>query len=329
MNPAGELYYTDVLELSNKDGISTYEIKNESGTGMLSCYFVAPGLYICYNDIHLSYVEQNYVSKKNILQIHHCAEGRVEYEMQDNTFGYIKPGNIAVYNWKNKPVKSTFPISHYHGLSILLDLDMLIDENDNLFGNFNIDFLSINENFCNKPMLYITEASEEMDHLFSELYAIPEKVKLPYIKLKITELLMMLSNQLMTSPVRKELYYKSSTVEKIKSIAGFLSEDLTMHYSISEISDRFSISQTTLKTTFKGVYGKPIYQYLKELRMTSAAYMLKNTEYSIAEISKKSGYENSSKFTAAFKSVFNSTPTAYRKSGYSFGVLDTALKFKR
>lgn len=330
MNVAKELFSTNAVELSSDEILSKYRIRNDSGTGTLSCYFIAPGIYLCYNDIHLSGFLQTYESNKKILQIHHCFEGRAEYQMSNGVFGYSKPGSIAIYNWKNKPVKLTFPISHYHGISILLDLDILNEKGRNmLFESFNIDFMAINNRFCDSGNFFTMEADEDINHLLSELYYIPEKLKIPYIKLKVIELLLILANQNSETTTEIEQYYKKETVAKVKRIAALLADDLKKHYTISELSRMFNMSQTSLKTAFKGIYGKPIYTYLKECRMLSAAYMLKNTDYSIAKISAMVGYENSSKFTSAFKSVLKATPTAYRRSSENCTGHDTVLKFKK
>ena len=116
--------------------------------------------------------------------------------MSNGVFGYSKPGSIAIYNWKNKPVKLTFPISHYHGISILLDLDILNEKGRNmLFESFNIDFMAINNRFCDSGNFFTMEADEDINHLLSELYYIPEKLKIPYIKLKVMELLLRLASR--------------------------------------------------------------------------------------------------------------------------------------
>ena len=68
-----------------------------------------------------------------------------------------------------------------------------------------------------------------------------------------------------------------------------------------------------LKNIFKGVYGVPIYTYMRIKKMQSAALLLIHTERSVAEIAYEFGYNNTSKFTAAFQKVMGETPSEYRK----------------
>ena len=48
--------------------------------------------------------------------------------------------------------------------------------------------------------------------------------------------------------------------------------------------------------------------------MNAAALMLKDSGNSIMEVAGKVGYENASKFAAAFQSIIGMSPSQYRKS---------------
>ena len=82
---------------------------------------------------------------------------------------------------------------------------------------------------------------------------------------------------------------------------------------IDELSKEYLINPTTLKDTFKGIFGQPIGSYMKEYRIRQAAILLRQTQSTIAEIANKVGYENQSKFATAFRDVLKITPAEYRK----------------
>lgn len=65
--------------------------------------------------------------------------------------------------------------------------------------------------------------------------------------------------------------------------------------------------------TFKGIFGQPIGNYMKEYRIRQAAILLRQTQSTIAEIANKVGYENQSKFATAFRDVLKIPPAEYRK----------------
>ena len=66
---------------------------------------------------------------------------------------------------------------------------------------------------------------------------------------------------------------------------------------------------------FKQQFGASIHEYQTELRMRSALHLLQTTEISIAEIAERTGYHESTNFTAAFKKHFASLPRDMRKDG--------------
>jgi transcriptional regulator GlxA family with amidase domain len=69
----------------------------------------------------------------------------------------------------------------------------------------------------------------------------------------------------------------------------------------------------SLKNYFKGVYGKSVSAYLRDKRMNKAAEYLEKSSRQIADIAFSTGYENASKFSAAFGMVKGESPWEYRR----------------
>lgn len=113
------------------------------------------------------------------------------------------------------------------------------------------------------------------------------------------------------SPVEPQNY--DSNIRTITRIHDFLMENIRTRYTIEALSQKFLINQTTLKTTFKSVYGQPIATYMKERRIQQAKELLLHTDGSIACVAGEVGYENQSKFTQAFKELTGTTPKEFRK----------------
>ena len=102
----------------------------------------------------------------------------------------------------------------------------------------------------------------------------------------------------------------------MKAAHRLLTEDLERHYTIAELSERFSIPATALKECFKSVYGQPVNTYMRSLRMDRAALLLRQEpQASVTEIAGRVGYDSASKFAAAFKDTKGKTPLEYRREG--------------
>ena len=99
----------------------------------------------------------------------------------------------------------------------------------------------------------------------------------------------------------------------IGRIRDYMQEHLDEKLTIARISQKFHLSQTTLKTTFRGVYGQPIHQWLQAQRMEQAAELLQTTSMSVLQIAQDVGYEGVSQFNVVFKKRYGITPGQYRK----------------
>jgi len=102
--------------------------------------------------------------------------------------------------------------------------------------------------------------------------------------------------------------------ELAHAVHGYLALHLDQHVSLAQLVGTFHVSGTTLKKSFREVYGLPLYASFKRMRMESAALCLLDSGDSIQRIAGNFGYENASKFSKAFRDVMGMSPREYRKS---------------
>ncbi len=101
-------------------------------------------------------------------------------------------------------------------------------------------------------------------------------------------------------------------LETVRRVHELLTENLDRRYTIEELSRRFLINPSTLKESFKAVYGKSLAAHIREHRMALACELLRSTRLSIAEVAERVGYESQSKFSAEFKKATGRLPSEYR-----------------
>jgi AraC-like DNA-binding protein len=70
-----------------------------------------------------------------------------------------------------------------------------------------------------------------------------------------------------------------------------------------------AMSPSKLKTSFRDVYGLPIYQYFQKHRMNKAKAMLLSQKYNVREVGIDVGFSNLSNFAKAFKKSFDQLPS--------------------
>lgn len=309
------VYYADIKISKPLDGCTVYELENAEGSGSITSYQVFPGIRLAYNNFHTGKCPNHIFGDKDILEINHCCEGRFECEFSNGLYTYLSAGDLAVNPLVNNQVMhATFPLEHYHGVSIFIDLEAAANMISTVLKDISIDLYALRDKLCAGNRCFIIRAKDSIRHIFSELYTIPDEVKFGYFKLKVLELLLFLSVIDASEQAEDRPYFQKSQVNKIKQIKQLLTQHIDCHFTLEELSRRFNISHTAMNSCFKAVYGMPIYTYIRMYRMQAAAAMLLQTQDSITVIAGNVGYENSSKFASAFKAVMQVSPSAYRKS---------------
>ncbi|MDE6212387.1 MAG: AraC family transcriptional regulator [Lachnospiraceae bacterium] len=271
-------------------------------------------------DIHFPMGEKNaklvkndgFSSKRGIFCIDHCREGRLEYQAAEDACSYVEAGDLKLDRRLSHIGRFEMPLSHYHGAMVSFEVDTACRSLSLEMRDFPVDLKEIQKKFCSGIYPCVIHGDYVTSHIFEELYVVPEKIKRPYFKVKILELLLYLEAlELPKNPVEKPYFYKTQ-VEKTKAVGQFIIRHMDENFTQEELSHRFEIPLTTLKNCFKSVYGQTIGNYLLEYRMNQAAVMLKTRDISVAEISGCVGYDSPSKFAIVFRKVMGMSPTEYR-----------------
>lgn len=99
----------------------------------------------------------------------------------------------------------------------------------------------------------------------------------------------------------------------VRDIHDYLNEHLDQKITIDELALQFHLNTTTLKKTFKKIYGMSIASHVRMHRMEKAGHLLLAGDDSIMSIAAAVGYESQSRFTMVFKNEYGMLPTEYRK----------------
>ncbi len=103
--------------------------------------------------------------------------------------------------------------------------------------------------------------------------------------------------------------HRQTLTEDIKS---YINENLENSISLSDISDEFSYSKSTIKRIFKAETGKSVISYLLDKRLKKAKELLQDHSLSIGEITSRLGFSSVYYFSRFFKERTGQSPTKYR-----------------
>lgn len=299
--------------VAKSDGCSVYQFRNETGEGTITIYEVFPGVTLAYNDFHMNYYDSEYQPGRDVFCIDHCREGRLEYTANNGTYSYVEAGDIKLDRRLTHMKRFEMPLSHYHGIMVAVDMEIAEKSLPEEIKDFPVDLQKLQQKFCGDIYPKVLHEPVSVEHIFGELYQVPEKIKKAYFKIKILELFLYLDAlEIPNAPNEKPYFYKTQ-VEKTKALKKFLAEHIEENYTQEELAKRFDIPITAMKKCFKSIYGMPIGNWLLQYRMNYAAEcLLSNRKISIVELAGLVGYDSSSKFALAFRRVMGMSPTEYR-----------------
>ncbi len=304
---------SNVSMVASEGECRVLRLDDDSGEGFMTMYQVFSGVYLMYNDFHLNSCISKYQNAETVLCIDHCREGRIEHENSIGGRYYMEAGDLRIDKRVHHEGQVHLPLSHYHGMTIGFMQDTAEAAIKKELPFIDVDLKSLGQKLCPDGKEFFLRAYDPMNLLFSQLYHAPKGIKNEYFKLKIAELLLMLSTIEPDAHTVQKQFFPAKQTERIKEIHSLITGGLERSYTVDELSEQFDIPPATLRKIFKAVYGSPIYQYIKSYKMKAAASLLiAERDVTIAQIAQRLGYDNASKFSAAFRDVMGTTPQNYR-----------------
>ena len=288
----------------------------EGNRYITTAYSVFPGIEFAFIDVHGHQIINGEKSEDDhILEITYCRDGRSEFNINDE-FVFLSPGDLMIVKANTVSPVMSFPLKHYHGLTIRIDLDKTPHCLSCFLSDVNVQPKSLAEKFCGGRIGYISRANQAIEHIFSEIYSVSEHIRKGYCKIKTLELMLFLSQLDIDGDELQGRLHSRTQVLLAEKIAKHLYEHMDDRITLEQLSESFHVSVAHIKNTFKSVYDVPVGAYVRTIKMESAAYMLEYTDKTILEIAMEHGYDNGSKFAAAFRSVKGVNPTQYRNEAY-------------
>ena len=101
--------------------------------------------------------------------------------------------------------------------------------------------------------------------------------------------------------------------ERARQMVDFIHARFAEPISSADIAASAAISESECVRCFRGMFGTPPMQYLRQYRILKAAELLTATELTSAEIGGLCGFLDQSYFTRSFRERMGQTPAEYRR----------------
>lgn len=251
------------------------------------------------------------------LIINYCIRGRCELILNDNRHVFLTNGGVSLTE-RFAQKEYLYPGRLYEGFELFIDPETVLSGQPMLREWFDLDLARLREKYCPNGETFIApmqlpDAIPERLGGLNGCKTCPTHRKTAMIDF----LALLLSENTMLSPDRL-VYYTRTQVEIAKRTEEIISADLSRQHTVREFAELFSVSESSVKNYFSGVFGLSISQYMVRRRMQYAAELLVHTHLPVIEVANRVGYLNQSKFSAAFRRMYASTPLEYRRAGKLF-----------
>ncbi len=101
---------------------------------------------------------------------------------------------------------------------------------------------------------------------------------------------------------------------RIQAVVDYLVANPSLNLDTARLCELANMSHTSLRRSFKAHTGKTLNDFIKDLRMMTAARRILVTEERIAAIAYQLGFADPNYFARKFREVFGVSPQQYRKT---------------
>jgi AraC family transcriptional regulator len=282
----------------------------------------------------------NELSNKNKLQLESTCEASHVKEADGQIFKWVlsgrqecavgnrtlsaHPDSFLILNQGSRYIEKIDSIAPVNTFTITFSQPFIADFNNSYECTID-ELLNNNHNEANKPqfleaiypfigdMRYnILHLKEQIDQGVSDELLLNEYLNhclLNYYKIYKKEVL---------ARADKLSFAKHKTrIEVLKRLSiakDYIISNYNKTFSLEDVASAACLSVNHLLRTFKEAYGDSPHQYLTNIRLSRAKYLMRTSKCQINEIVTLVGFECPSSFIRLFKSKFQITPIAYKKN---------------
>ena len=100
--------------------------------------------------------------------------------------------------------------------------------------------------------------------------------------------------------------------DRVQIILNYIHANYSKNITLDDLAMVANVSKSEVLRCFKSIINISPIKYLKNFRLQNAAYMLKNSSYSIQTIYELCGFDSNSYFSKSFKEIYLCSPREYR-----------------
>ena len=294
-------------------GPHLYHIYQEDGWVRIREHQVFPGIWLAFKDAHTFAFSHHAAYPGCLLEITHCREGRLEYEDHCRSF-FLGEGDLSIHESSCQGAVLRCPVKCFHGLSLIIHPEQAPSCTSCFLGGVDVQLPELKRRFCGGEGHYVDRAPAELAKVFTQLYQAPDKMREGYYKVKVLELLLLLSQLEPGAGPSAERSATPAQAALAREVIAYIDAHRGSRITVEQLAQALHATPEQLRYSVGRVYGKPLYQCVRAYKMRVAGRLLRETGRTVMDVAAELGYENGSKFSSAFRDVMGVSPGEYRRT---------------
>lgn len=127
---------------------------------------------------------------------------------------------------------------------------------------------------------------------------------------KSLELIALMTDELVEAASAQAPLLSPTDIDRLERVRRCLVGRLDDPPTLAELARTAGFNVTKLKGGFRTLFGTSVFAYLRRARMEQARRLLMERHLNVSEIALRVGYQNPSKFAAAFRREFGMSPSS-------------------
>ena len=285
-------------------------------------YLLSESMYVIVWDIRCGVLPDipftlcNMRGEGRFLSVNCCARGKCEFTNKEGKSVYLSAGEVAMDYYVEESGTSDFRAEDFLAVEIVMQVDKVITELPTLaMLKKAIKRMDMPGFATSINSLYFVDEQQGTRHIADELIGYcMEGADRELIIIKAAELGHSIGRDLVNSKMKPRSFASRSQARIAEDIYDKLTREYYSRWTVSQFADKYGVSESSVKNYFRKIYGCGIQEYQKRVRMEKAAELLKENDYTIAQLSGMVGYHSLSKFREAFIAYHGITPPEYRRN---------------
>ena len=242
-----DIIYHDGASAAPDQAAQSGGFAQADGNGEIHCYSWLDGVSAMLVRLEMeSYTELR--TQKGLLELNFCANGRFETRFSLRDHVLLKPGDMAISCYDGvhgSRSESHFPLGYYEGICLEVDPERARRWIERNAPAFRVDFSALQQNLLGDKWYRCSEAGPRCEHVFRELYESAAYLDPAFLRLKVLELLMLLSS--IPRGAGTDAYCSARQAELIRHIRDHLLTDREGYTSLSRLAAEHEMSVSHLQ----------------------------------------------------------------------------------